>query len=115
MTGYPGPATPLAGLLILLGTAAPTQAADEILAVVYERGEDGGKGRRVHREELLGAATEERSAILELCGRQFFAYAKDLEALQAFDPARHLTIVYETTIDPVTKNSRREEICRSEP
>jgi len=106
-------------LILVLAAAVfagpqPAWTAEELLAVVYEKAAEGAKGRRVHRQELLAAATEEHSATIALCGRQFYAYEAELEALRGFGLGDHVIVVYRSEIDPVTKNSRREELCRTD-
>jgi hypothetical protein len=101
--------------LLLVGAlliAAPA-GADDLYATVYTRTDDGERGRRVHRTDLLAEPAEKQSARITLCGRDYFGDEATIEALAEYQDEAHSIHVYQSRIDPQTRNVRREELCRS--
>jgi len=98
-----------------LAVSAPLMATggpDPMMIIVYEKNDDGSKGDRTYRDEFYGAATEERSSVFERCDIKFHQYDEQIKKLLEFEDGKHLFVVTKTTIDPVSKNSKRAELCR---
>jgi len=89
-----------------------TGGPDPMMIFVYEKNDDGSKGDRAYRGEFYGAATEEMSSEFERCDIKFYQYNEKIKKLLEFEDGKHLFVVTKTTIDPVNKNSKREELCR---
>lgn len=108
----------LLSLVFAVGVACESGAAEadaeEVYVVVFEQKAEGGKGRRIYRDTFYLAPTEKRSAAMRQCGMELFNYQDKIEALDGYRREGHLVIVYRSTIDPVSKNTKREEICRME-
>lgn len=98
----------------LLGVMAPLAGANgmfEYDAVVYELTDDGSRGRRVHRDAFLREPSEKRAASFNRCGVDFFHSRDKVDKLLALSSAGHRVIMYESTVDPVSKNTRRRVVC----
>lgn len=91
---------------------APSAHAGEIDAMVYTKKDDGSRGKRVYRDSFLSNATEEHSASFSACGDALFGYRDKVNKLLSYHRPGYIVIFYRSTIDPVTKNSRRAEVCR---
>lgn len=101
--------------LLLVGAlliAAPA-GADDLYATVYARTDDGERGRRVHRTDLLAEPAEKQSARIDLCGRDYFGDEAKIGALAEYRDGAHSIHVYRSRIDLQTRNVQREELCRS--
>ena len=102
--------------LLLIGAlliAAPA-VADDLYATVYALTEDGERGRRVHRTDLLAEPAEKQSARITLCEEDYFGDEATIEALAGYRDGAHSIHVYRSRIDPQTRNTVRELLCRSD-
>lgn len=101
--------------LLLVGAlliAAPA-GADDLYATVYVLTDDGERGRRVHRTDLLAEPAEKQSARIALCGQDYFGDEATIGALAEYQDDAHSIHVYRSRIDPQSRNVQREELCRS--
>jgi hypothetical protein len=122
LKGLSGPAGLLQIMLlaIVFGLVARSESgaaeadAEEVYVVVFEMKPDGRKGPRIYRDTFYLAPTEKRSAVVRPCGMDLFNYQDKVEALDGYRREGRLVIVYRSRIDPVSKNTKREEICRIE-
>jgi hypothetical protein len=100
--------------LLWSGVTLPADASEqEVYAIVREAGTENRKGRRVYSDTLYLMPSEKRSAVLELCGMVFFGYPENVEKLRSHRRDGHTVTVYKSTVDPATRNTRREAICLS--